>query len=69
MAPLLGIISSTVRFLFNGHLNRYMLTLAPGPVFPDRVGRVIIDGVVNTHYWADLPSYSAWPCTFPSHRL
>ena len=47
-----------------------MLTLAPGPVFPDRVGRVIIDGVVNTHYWADLPSYSAWPCTFPSpYRL
>ena len=25
------------------------------PVFPERVGRVIIDGVVNPHLWSQEP--------------
>ncbi|KDQ17322.1 hypothetical protein BOTBODRAFT_30140 [Botryobasidium botryosum FD-172 SS1] len=29
-------------------------------MFPDRVGKVVIDGVVDPIYWADLPSYKLW---------
>ncbi|KAF8335935.1 TAP-like protein-domain-containing protein [Cantharellus anzutake] len=29
-------------------------------MFPDRVGHVVIDGVVNTLLWATEPSYKAW---------
>ncbi|KDQ17321.1 hypothetical protein BOTBODRAFT_30137 [Botryobasidium botryosum FD-172 SS1] len=29
-------------------------------MFPNRVGRVIIDGVVDPIYWANLPSYKTW---------
>ncbi len=29
-------------------------------VFPDRVGRIILDGVVNPHIWAGEPSYKLW---------
>ncbi len=39
-------------------------------VFPDRIGRVIIDGVVNTDLWANHLSYQAWPCmSLPFFRL
>ena len=29
-------------------------------MFPDRVGRIILDGVVNPHIWAGEPSYKLW---------
>ncbi|CAE6510606.1 unnamed protein product [Rhizoctonia solani] len=30
-------------------------------MFPDRVGRVVLDGAVNPKYWADRPAYENWP--------
>ncbi|KAG8740786.1 hypothetical protein FRC10_003895 [Ceratobasidium sp. 414] len=29
-------------------------------VFPDRVGRVVLDGVVDPVYWANKPAYEMW---------
>ena len=33
-------------------------------MFPDRVGKVILDGVVNPISWAQRPQYQLWPGPF-----
>ncbi|QRV91985.1 Abhydrolase domain-containing protein [Ceratobasidium sp. AG-Ba] len=35
-------------------------------VFPDRVGRVVIDGVLGPEYWAQQPSYELWGVSIQS---
>lgn len=66
---LLAYISSTVR-LFAG-FNMPPLTFIVSAVFPDRVGRVVLDGVVDPYYWANRPAYEV--CLSmdpdPTHKL
>ncbi|QRV92000.1 Abhydrolase domain-containing protein [Ceratobasidium sp. AG-Ba] len=35
-------------------------------MFPDRVGRVVIDGVLDPEYWAQRPSYELWGVSIQS---
>ena len=39
-----------------------MIAKPPLTVFPHRVGKVIIDGVLNPKYWAVYPRYLLLPC-------
>ncbi|KAF9516143.1 hypothetical protein BS47DRAFT_1292897 [Hydnum rufescens UP504] len=54
-------------FLVNSELKYHQLfssdnlSLCP-TVFPHRVGRVILDGVLNPIFWSDVPSYKIWAC-------
>lgn len=48
-------ISSTVRpFASFGRPRPNLLFFS---VFPDRVGRVVLDGVVDPYYWANRPAH------------
>ncbi|KAG9093654.1 hypothetical protein FRC06_011422 [Ceratobasidium sp. 370] len=35
-------------------------------MFPERVGRVVLDGVVDPEYWADKPAHESWSITATS---
>lgn len=40
----------------------YCVRLVSIIVFPERAGRVILDGVVNPIHWASEPQYQLWGC-------
>lgn len=55
MEQLLAYILSTVRSFST--FGQPRLTFVFLEVFPDRVGRVVLDGVVDPYYWANRPAH------------
>lgn len=64
MEVLLDRSSSTVGNLPPTRLGFNVLMLPFSVVFPDRVGRFVIDGIVNPTLYAGGPSYKLWPCEY-----